>query len=338
MLCCANCFGDSFLYKHISRNSLKTGECDICSTSNTQLINPDSLRDYFQPIVSIYSENNSVVAKQLVNWFQDDWQIFSSLDYPKAQSLLGEILGNSDFIGKLYYPRYSPDVPPVKKWADFRDEIMCENRFFYNHELDLDRLKELFDYLITNESIVSGELFRARIQKDHIQFLLEEMGKPPANEAKNGRANPVGIPYLYLASNPKTAIAETRPHPGDFLSVAKFLVINQMQLLNLINPRKSVSPFNVQEDDLSILRYDLDFLCLLDNELAKPILPRVAALEYLPTQFISEFIKKCGYDGVVFKSSISDGVNVTLFDDSKVIAVELMQYEVTVLHYDQRQI
>ena len=64
-----------------------------------------------------------------------------------------------------------------------------------------------------------------------------------------------------------------------------------------------------------------------------PSSPRVADLEYIPTQYLSEFIKKCGYDGVIFKSSISEGVNVTLFDDTKVCKEKVTQYKVTSLKY-----
>jgi hypothetical protein len=164
------------------------------------------------------------------------------------------------------------------------------------------------------------------------------MACPPAAHTKNGRANPVGIPYLYAATTPETAIAETRPHPGDQLTVAQFRMTHPLKLLNLLHPRKTFSPFNVlDEGELPALRHDLAFLCHLAGELSKPVLPRVADLEYLPTQYLCEFIKNCDYDGVVFKSSISNGANVALFSDSKVQVDALSYYEVTRLHYEQKQ-
>ena len=171
---------------------------------------------------------------------------------------------------------------------------------------------------------------------DNSAIPLNEMGRPPAASVNKGRANPVGIPYLYAASTPETALAETRPHPGDLLSVAQLRVTAPLRLLNLLHPRTTISPFEVEESELSALRHDLAFLCHLESELSKPVIPRVADLEYLPTQYLCEFIKNCEYDGVVFKSSISDGANVTLFDDSKVLAEVLTQYEVTKLHYEQK--
>ncbi|WP_211222764.1 RES family NAD+ phosphorylase [Paludibacterium yongneupense] len=45
-------------------------------------------------------------------------------------------------------------------------------------------------------------------------YPIDKMGAPPKQLATHGRANPTGIPYLYLGSHPATAIAEIRrKHP-----------------------------------------------------------------------------------------------------------------------------
>ena len=339
MYCCANCFGDAFLDKHIPKISKRTGTCHYCNADHVALIEPIDLLDIFQSVCSVYSEDGSTDAKLLVEWFQEDWQIFASLDSIKALSLLGEILNDDEIVGKMHMPRIVPALATIEKWTSFRDEIMWKNRFFVRHELDLARLESLFEtYLETDTSPFGDQLYRARIQNEDSIISSGKMGKPPAKDVKNGRANPVGIPYLYAASTPETAIAETRPHPGDMLSVALFKVTSPLRLLNLLYPRKTISPFEVDERELPGLRHDLSFLCHLESELSKPILPRVADLEYLPTQYLCEFIKNCGYDGVVFRSSISIGANIALFDDSKVRANNVEQYEVTKLHYEQAKL
>lgn len=340
MYCCANCFGDSFLDRRIPELSISNGNCDYCAANNIALVEPSDLLDYFQSVCSIYTEDNNADAKHLVTWFQCDWQIFTTLDPVKAQALLGEILNDGEIVRKNHSPLQVAALAAIEKWTAFRDEIMWKNRFFIQHDLDLNRLESLFyDYLEADASIFSNQLFRARIQTDDSEIALDKMGKPPAKHVKNGRANPVGIPYLYAASTAETAIAETRPHPGDLLSVAQFRVTAPLRLLNLMHPRKTISPFSINdESELPTLRHDLAFLCHLESELSKPILPRVADLEYLPTQYLCEFIKNGGYDGVVFKSSISNGANVALFDDSKVVAETLTQYEVTKLNYEQVQL
>jgi hypothetical protein len=336
LYCCANCFGDSFLHRRIPEISKQIGSCSFCNTKNTALVEPAKLVDYFQSVCSIYTKGIDPDARPLVEWFQEDWEMFCSLDPVKAQTLLGEILNDGEVVRKRYLPRNIPVLAAVEKWESFRSEIMWKNRFFFRHELDLDRLRALFDsYLETDTSEFHDLIYRARIQQDETPIPLKEMGRPRAEFVKNGRANPVGIPYLYAASTPETAIAEARPYPGDLVSVAQFKVTAPLRLLNLLHPRNTISPFEIEESELSALRYDLAFLCRLESELSKPILPRVADLEYLPTQYLCEFIKNCGYDGVVFKSSISNGVNIALFDDAKVRPEKLTQYRVTKLNYEQ---
>lgn len=51
----------------------------------------------------------------------------------------------------------------------------------------------------------------------------------------------------------------------------------------------------------------------MGDELTRPVLPQGAAIDYVPSQFLCEFIKKCGYDGVVYRSAVGDGINLALF-------------------------
>jgi hypothetical protein len=55
----------------------------------------------------------------------------------------------------------------------------------------------------------------------------------------------------------------------------------------------------------------------LGEELSRPVVPRSAPVEYLPSQYLCEFIKHCGFDGVVYRSSVGPGVNVALFDANR---------------------
>ena len=36
-------------------------------------------------------------------------------------------------------------------------------------------------------------------------------------------------------------------------------------------------------------------------------------IDYVPSQYLCEFIKKCGWEGVIYWSSVSDGMNLALF-------------------------
>ena len=52
---------------------------------------------------------------------------------------------------------------------------------------------------------------------------------PIKGKSSEGRANPRGITYLYLANNKDTACAEVRPYKGAFISVAIFKVKRELK-------------------------------------------------------------------------------------------------------------
>ncbi|MFY9842762.1 MAG: RES domain-containing protein, partial [Terriglobales bacterium] len=98
-------------------------------------------------------------------------------------------------------------------------------------------------------------------------------------------------------------------------SIADFTTPATLKLVDLRNPRERVSPFLlVDADDIGRMRNDLPFLERLGTELTRPVLPQSAAIDYTPSQYLCEFIKKCGYQGVIYSSSVSDGMNLALFD------------------------
>lgn len=77
------------------------------------------------------------------------------------------------------------------------------------------------------------------------------------------------------------------------------------------------------------LRADIAFLERLGDELTRPVQPRGAAIAYIPSQYLCEFIKKNGYDGVVYRSSVSDGMNLALFGPAKATGGGVNKFNIT---------
>ncbi len=164
------------------------------------------------------------------------------------------------------------------------------------------------------------------------------MSSPPPRLASQGRANPAGIPYLYIATNPETAISEIRPHTGELASVARFEIVSDMSLIDLRNPRVSISPFILgDEDEVALLRGDIEFLVRLGQELTHPVLPDSVNIDYIPSQYLCEFIKKCGYDGVIYRSSVGEGINAALFSDEMVNPLDVSRYDVSKVYVEIQQ-
>jgi len=318
--CCPECFEDRGLRNNIIPSLNPTrGTCDFCKSTDVDLVEPIQLADVFEMLIGVYEPDPD--GKSLVEWLKDDWQLFSHplMDVAHAKELLSEILDDGDIVRKTFSPSATYKSEGLLRWETLRDELMYKNRYFLDETLDTDRLKELLDHLLADD--MPECWYRARILIADTPYPIEQMGAPPKHLATYGRANPTGIPYLYLGSHPETAVSEVRPHTGEVACVADFLISAPLKAVDLRNPRKLVSPFVLGDASaIGQLRADIPFLERLGQELTRPVLPRSAGIDYIPSQYLCEFIKKSGYDGVVYRSSVSMGINLALFDPDKAIA------------------
>ena len=319
MRCCPFCFGDRILSKNIIPSlSNEVGNCSYCGSRDVQLIEPPRIADNFGPLISVY-EPVAESGALLVEWMQRDWGMFEhpEMDIQRAKSLLADILDDGEIVRKqfVFSSRYHADGLHLR-WDTLRDELMYQNRYFPDANIDRDRLEGLLAQLQADD--FPCVWYRARIQQGAEIYPIDQMGAPPKRVTSHGRANPPGIPYLYLGSQEETAVSEVRPHTGEFTCVANFTVPDDLKLVDLRNPRRMISPFLFgDEDQIASIRNDIPFIERLGQELTRPVLPQGAAIDYVPSQYLCEFIKKAGYDGVVYSSSVSDGMNLALFDPSK---------------------
>ena len=133
----------------------------------------------------------------------------------------------------------------------------------------------------------------------------------------------------FARTAPHSSASEVRPHTGEVACVAEFTIAEPLRAIDLRNPRKLVSPFLLEDAaEIGKLRADIPFLERLGEELTRPVLPSGAAIDYIPSQYLCEFIKKCGYDGVVYRSSVSEGINLALFDPAKATGGAVLQYNI----------
>lgn len=327
--CCPECFFDLFIKNHIKAQRQKTGKCHYCGKSRQQLIEPAQLRDIFIPLIDIYDYDES--GENIITLLHNDWNIFSVMHEKKMKLLLKAILGNSIYINRRFRAKYETDIESIEQWEKFRNELKHENRFFPKLPLEEDKLELIGKYLGIKMGPKQLRLFRARINKKDVMYSIEEMGKPPNELSTNGRANPVGISYVYLATTDDTAISEVRPSKGESVTILEYKIVSDLELLDLRSPKKTISPFAVDDSELEYVYRILDLLKLLGEELSKPIIPSEATLEYLPSQYLCEMIKKSGFDGIIYKSSIGLGDNFVLFSDKKLnrIPDSLKKYRIT---------
>lgn len=220
-------------------------------------------------------------------------------------------------------------------------EGLSQNQDFFSMLLSNDEMKRQVLGIFSDE-ICGDEEKRRRItekidnllnnKKDFYGFDKSNSDAPPNAYAKEGRANPKGISYLYTAKDIKTAILEMRPQMQKMYNIATIEIIRDAKIFDF-----TYSPEKIKEDEYSIVA-DLH---RISEEFSKPNFGD--QIEYAPTQFLCEYIKRLGFDGIKFKSAVSaTGTNVLLFDvDAKTRVYDITGskvYTVNTLDIDISQV
>lgn len=238
-------------------------------------------------------------------------------------------------------------------YSKFLKELLYKNRFFCEGEFT-QKIQELSS-LVRKEIEKGTKLYRARVMsglsrtevvsKDGLEYLLKigklnssssgkeirealreveiwgydqkNSGMAPVEKSVEGRANPRFISYLYVAKEKYTAVAESKPYMGENISIATYSVRTPLSIFDISSSRKCW-------EDATYADILNDFLSM---KFSSPI--RDGSKDYIATQYIAEYIKKLGFDGICFLSSLhKGGKNITLYTDKKVKFEKSEVYEV----------
>lgn len=329
-LCCPECIGDNYIRDALSPFlSNETGTCDYCESENVPLIEPKALRDKFESLLSIYIPSDN--GKSLAQLLKEDWQLFShsKMDLANTKVLLADILDDGEIVRKHFSISNHCQSNAVNIWDELRAELMYKNRYFPQNSLPHQDLNEILSYFVLDDKDYIYDWHRARVNEGTKIYEPQDLSAPPKEKASSGRANPTGIPYLYLASDIDTAIAEIRPHAGNRVSSARFSIPLGLKIIDLRFPRKTASPFRADDEGkLEKLRMHVDLFVQLGFELSQPIAPQHASYHYIPTQYLCELFKNKTFDGVMYKSSIGNGTNIAIFYPEKAQIHEITQHQV----------
>lgn len=186
-----------------------------------------------------------------------------------------------------------------------------------------------YDYDETPELVKAQKKWRKNIRFKG--WNAEDSGAPPADYIGNGRANPDHIRYLYLSEDSVTPVYEVRPIIGDTVSVAKFRLKKEVKLYDLTLDIHDI----VNEEVVELPR----LYNTIGEMFSKPY--NGDATKYLPTQYIAETIKKMGFDGLRFRSSLhKEGINIVLFnpEDCSAFASDLIEVKGIDLELDDPMI
>ncbi|MFD2670306.1 RES family NAD+ phosphorylase [Marinicrinis sediminis] len=230
-------------------------------------------------------------------------------------------------------------------WQDFTNEVLYNNRFFISHRV-IEIIKS-FTERSTKEVTAGQSLYRARLfDMDEAFFRYYHKLKSDRNDespfngydaegsfvpknndfVSDGRANPAFIKYLYTAEDAYTALVEIRPYLNSLVSVSKIQVNENLRVADFTYD--GFSKTNGIEEHL---------FYFIMSDFSKP--SNSNRKDYIPTQYIAEYVKNLGFDGIRFNSSLHGrGRNVTIFNYDKCEAVDSKVYKINDLCFEAKAV
>lgn len=211
-------------------------------------------------------------------------------------------------------------------YSRFAHKTIRESRYIHDEEI-LEFLATLWKTSPSRiDEIKKGSLlWRAQLGCDYRPYYnegehvfdekapySEKRMKPLPDRATEGRANPKGIPHLYLATQKDTAMAEVRPWVGSKATLAIFKIARDLKIVNFANETESKTPIHLTEPPPE--EREKAVWAQIDNAFSKPVLQTDNDADYIPTQIITEFFKIKGIDGLAYRSNLGVGLNMVLFN------------------------
>ncbi|MCU5070046.1 RES domain-containing protein, partial [Bacillus pacificus] len=325
MNCCVKCFEDVHVIEFIESKGRLGNKCDYCGAKAVLVVDTSELSEMFSRLFKYFQEttpyehynpklqDHDDVGRSLWEYLQDDWNMFNEAT---NEQLLYDIVNSNidpeteeEISGTTLFSEPTDSIRhdrTADMWDTLAYDLKYRNRYFpkknidmyYSHDWLLKELTNLFTSITT---VVNPEnkFYRARIGN---YSESEQLNAPPENKIlKSGRANPAGIRVLYSAINEETAIAEVRPWKSAIVTIASVRpkeVLKLVDLSKVSDRRKKILSSFFSSENLYNELDVLDLLSTLDKTLSEPVHPESSELEYIPSQYLTEFIKSLEYDGV----------------------------------------
>lgn len=353
MKICKSCINDPELKSMIE---FKTqGDCSFCNKTDipvydTDIDHNDNLINSLEEFFDIYtidkllpSEFPSKKKRRLQEEIFTKWKLFNvdtqeqvyeiitticSDKYKENKDLFDNLVGILELINDDFLKENSI----IKKisWEKFCSTLKNNIRFHTDY-INLNILNYILNSVVKTHS-AGTKFFRARLSCNGQKYNCNEMGPPPCLKATDGRANPAGISYLYLSDNEDTTSYEIRASINDYITIGEFYSNEELKIIDLSSLDK-ISPFcGINQTTYAI---NLETLKKISIDISKPLSSTDSKLDYLPTQYIVDFIKSKGYDGIEYNSTLNPkhSKNFAIFNYSKLTCTKTTLYKIK-LKYD----
>lgn len=359
MKICESCFNDKEIVS-VVRGFNKEGDCSVCGNHGRiyDTKKDDYLIPWFEDLVDIYTqkellpisykeEDLTTLSKEL----KYEWNIFNdSVTENNVKRIISNILNEKYSLNKMLFEgkigiaeKCDEDVLSEisilksNTRENFSYNLINQNRY-HNKDLDLDKFVKYLSYIAKKYNI-GKEFYRGRISgKEGIN--TEDMGAPESDKIQGGRVNAEGVRCLYLGDSLNTTIHEIRAGLYDYVTIGVFKSISELNVVDL-REINNISPFI---DTLDKLDYAINktFLNKINEEMGKVMRKTDSKLEYIPTQYITDFVKSITdqdgsyqYDGIIYNSVMNKGgFNIAIFDPDKFECLYTKIFEIRNIEYD----
>jgi hypothetical protein len=242
-------------------------------------------------------------------------------------------------------------VKEFRSWHSYRDfahDVTQKSRYIWPEDVN-DFLQTLLSTTKKRQKIIRAESFLWRAQLGHDiqpyyyegEHIADEPApfpskrmKPLRGEAVEGRANPKGIPYLYLSKKRETALSEVRRWLGSLISVGQFKIIRQLRIVDFFSTEQRHLIF-IEEP--SPKERENAVWTDIDKAFSRPVNPSDKIAEYIPTQIIAERFKMEGFDGIAYRSAYTNDYNVMLFDIDVADIINCFLFEAKAINFNFSQ-
>jgi hypothetical protein len=336
---CKNCFADKELNGFITSQDT-IGNCNCCESKDVEIIPIEELFDFFKELFENFQPKLS--GERFISKVQGNWSLFS--DLTNGQRITNFVLDKIDSPIKNSdeLVDYSDEIlENVNFWFKLKEQLKWERRYltdivYLTEDLGWDK------YFWSKVKIDEDDIFyRARLHKnaDEKFYSKDQMLCPKKEMSSAGRANPSGIPYLYLSDNEDTILYEIRASYLDEVSVASFHLKKDLtQDINISDFTEIPSLYAPNELNQRIKSTLLKQI--ISRDLSKPMRRYDSELDYIPTQFICEFIKVfTNVQGIKYRSSLHHiGNNLVIFNQDFMECKEVKKVQVSKVSIDSIKI
>lgn len=323
MKCCPNCFKDKLAKELVfSLAEEDQGKCDFCGARVGRLLEvaPESeLAEQLGDLLSVFSVANSEEGSypSLFDAFIETWSIFESESKVAFNSMIQALFPNNASINELLRESVCLDPSPSAEnpfqlnffgendWNKFAYSIQHVQRY---HAEIVNRgiLARLLNALAKEIDQSTGMWYRARRWngKSQNDLSIKELREPGPDKAGDGRMAPRGVPCLYISNSVEGAMSEIRASRYDEVAILSMRPVRKLRILDLSRVDE-ISPFD-ENVDCKELASNIENLRQMKADLVKPMRASDDPIDYVPTQYIADFARSIGFDGIGYSSVLHE--------------------------------